>query len=165
MDMARIVGGGASAACARARLRLRIGAVEHALDIAGDQVDLEVDAAAGGEAAAASVFCDGVRDQVDADLAAVGAVVDAVDREAHAVDRDRALVGEESRQRAGRRDAQLPAFADRREVGDRADAVDVAADDVAAEPVVGAQGLFEVDRAGLGRGRRSCPAISAEMSM
>ena len=137
---------------------------EHALDVAGDQVDLQVDAAAGLEPAQRGVL-HGVRNQVDADFGAVLHVGDAVDREADAVDGDRALVGQVLAQRAGRQHAQFPAFADRREPGDGADAVDVARDDVAAQPVVGAQGLFQVD----GRRASARPAVlssdSAEMSM
>ena len=44
---------------------------EHALDVAGDQVDFEVDAAAGRAGACSAVFSTRVRDQVDAQLAAV----------------------------------------------------------------------------------------------
>jgi len=88
-----------------------------------------------------------VRDQVDADLRAVGDVAHAVDCEAHAVDGDRALVGEEAGQRDGRDHAQFPAFADRLEPADAADAVHVARHDVAAKAVARAQGLLEVDAA------------------
>ncbi|MNT31338.1 hypothetical protein D3C72_1671680 [compost metagenome] len=88
-----------------------------------------------------------MRDQVDADLGAIGNVAHAVDREAHAVDGDRALVGQEARQRGRCDHAQLPAFADRRKEAHMADAVHVARDDVAAEAVARAQGLLEVDAA------------------
>ena len=138
-------------------------ACEHALDIACDQVDLEIDLAPGGEAAQGRVL-DGVRDQVDAEFASVVAVDDAIDRQADAVDGDRALLREEASQRARRGDAQLPRLAGALEPSHGADAVDVAADEVAVEPVAGAQRLLEVDVAGsveaarrgeaLGRDRR-----------
>ena len=47
--------------------------LEHALHVAGDGVDLEVDPAACREAAEGGVL-DGVGDQVDADLAALGSL-------------------------------------------------------------------------------------------
>ena len=81
----------------------RHGAGQHALDVARDQVDLEVDPAAGDEGAERGVL-QRVRNQVDAELAAVREVLDAVDRQADAVDRDRALVGQEPRQAARRMD-------------------------------------------------------------
>jgi hypothetical protein len=60
---------------------------QHAFHVAGDQVDLEVHAAAGGEALEGGDL-DGVGDQVDREVAAV----DPVDGEADAVDGDRALL-------------------------------------------------------------------------
>ena len=120
---------------------------EHSLDIARDRVDLEIDAAADGQAAQGGVL-DGVRDQVDAEGAGRGAVGDAVDGEADAVDRDRSLQREVARQRRRRGDLEQPRFAGALEARDGADAVDVAADQVAVEPVAGAQGLLEIDFAG-----------------
>ncbi len=82
---------------------------EHALDIAGDQVDFQVDPAARLQRAQRRVL-HGVRDQVDADLAAFGRVGDAVDGEADAVDGDRALVGQVLAQRARARARAAPSF-------------------------------------------------------
>ena len=76
---------------------------------------------------------------------AVGAVGDAVDGQADAVDGDRALVGQERASSRGARTRSSQLSPDRREVADVADAVDMAGDDVAAQPVVRAQRLFQVD--------------------
>src|SRR5690606_27495968 len=116
---------------------------EHALDVAGHGVDFEVHGAAGDQVAQGGVL-HRVGDEVDAEDAALGLVVHAVDGEAHAVDCDGALVGQVTGQLAGGQDFQLPAFADGLEALHRAGAVDVAGDDVAAEPVLGAQGFFQV---------------------
>ena len=81
--------------------------------------------------------------------AAGRAVGDAVDGEADAVDRDRALDGEEARQRRAAprpRSSHDSPTAPKR--ADPADAVDMAADEMAVEPVVGAHRLLEVDLAG-----------------
>jgi hypothetical protein len=120
--------------------------LEHALHVARHGIDFEVDLRARLQGAEGGVF-DGVRDQVDADLGAVGDVAHGVDREAHAVDGDRALVGQEARQRRRCDHAQLPAFADRLEEAHAADTVDVARHDVPAQAVAGAKGFLQVDAA------------------
>jgi hypothetical protein len=79
--------------------------------------------------------------------AAVAAVGDVVDGQADTIDCDRALEGEKARERLRRRDGEQPRLADALEACDRADAVDVAADEVAVEAVAGAQRLLEVDLA------------------
>ncbi len=68
-------------------------AAQHALDIARNQVDFQVHLRARLQVAQRGVF-HRVRDQVDADLAAIGQVSDPVHGQAHAVDGDRALVGQ-----------------------------------------------------------------------
>jgi hypothetical protein len=78
-------------------------------------------------------------------------VCNAVDREADAIDRDRALVGQVARQVGGRQHAQLPALAHLGEVGDPAYAVHMARNQVATQAVVGAQGFFQVDGPGSAR--------------
>ena len=87
-----------------------------------------------------------VRNQVDADFAALRLVGHGIDRQAHAVHGDRALVRQVLGQLARRQDAQLKALAHRREVRHATHAVDVARDDVAAQPVVRAQGFFQIHR-------------------
>ena len=98
---------------------------EHAFYIPRDGVDFEVDPAAGVQVAECGVL-DCVRDQVDADVAAIGLVVHLVDRKAHAIDGDGAFVGQVFGQTVWRQDAQLPAFAHLGKVADVAHAIDVA---------------------------------------
>ena len=74
-------------------------------------------------------------------------VDDPVDRQAHAVDGDRTLVSQEASQLERCVQSQQPRFTDRLENAHLADAVDMTADQVTTEPVVGAQGFLEVDRA------------------
>ena len=81
----------------------------------------------------------------------VAAVCHRVDGQADAVDGDRSLVGKVLGQRPGRHDAQFPALADLPEVRHVADAVHVAGHDMAAQPVVRAQGFFQVDGTRLGQ--------------
>ena len=89
--------------------------------------------------------------QVDAGFAARGRVLDLVDGQAHAVDGDGAFVRQVTCQRARCQHSQLPAFTHLGKVGDLADAIHMARHDVATEPVMGAQGFFEVDGAGCGQ--------------
>ena len=80
------------------------------------------------------------------------------DRQRHAVDGDRALLDDVAQQLAGRAmrtTRAKPSSASRR---DAADAVDVALDDVAAEPVAGAQRQLEVH---LRPRRRAAPSDDA----
>ena len=90
----------------------------------------------------------GVGDEVDAEFAAIGRVLHAIDRQAHAVDGDGAFVGHEFRQLARRQHPQKPAFTHGRQLPHLSDAVHMAGDDVTAQPVLGAQGFFQVHRAG-----------------
>jgi hypothetical protein len=135
---------------------------QHALDVAGDQVDLQVDPGAGFQCVQRGVL-HRVRDEVDAQLGAFRPVRHAVDGEAHAVDGDRSLVGQVLAQRLGCEDAQVPAFADRLHFQHEADAVDVARNDVPAEAVVGAQRFFEVDRSRVGEARRACEGLGGDV--
>src|SRR5690606_29285838 len=106
-------------------------------------VDFEVHGASGDQVAQRGVL-HRAGHEVDAEDAALGLVVHAVHGEADAVDGDGALVGQVAGEFGRGLDFQLPAFADGFEALHRAGAVDVAGDDVAAEPVVGAQGFFQV---------------------
>ena len=105
--------------------------MQHALDIARDQVDFQIDLRALDQLAERRVF-NGMGNQVDADLAArhlVGVacqVADPVHRQAHAVDGDGAFVGQVFAQRLRRKDAKLPAFANLGEMRDAANAIDMA---------------------------------------
>ena len=90
----------------------------------------------------------GVGYQVDVDFAALGRVGNAVHGQAHAVDGDRAFIGQVLAQSGRCQHAQVPALAHLRKVGDRADTVHMAGDQMPAQPVVGAQGFFQIDRAG-----------------
>src|ERR1019366_6618580 len=105
------------------------GGPEHPLDVAGDEIDLEVDLAADLHVAQARAL-HRVRDQVDAELARRLRIDDAVDGEGDAVDRNRALHGEKAGEIARRFDAQLPRLADALEMRNASDAVDVAADEM-----------------------------------
>src|SRR5438067_13074124 len=117
---------------------------EHPLDVARDHVDLEIHARSGAELAERGRG-ERVRDHVHFETGAV----DRVHREAHAVDADRALAREVARQRRGRFDHQPRACAEVVERLHHADAVDVAAHEVAAEPVRKAQRLLQVHVAAL----------------
>ena len=75
------------------------------------------------------------------------AVVDVRDREADAVDGDRALLDDVAQHRRRRRDLdQRGTVGERLAPGDGADAVDVALHEMAAEPVGEPQRALEVDR-------------------
>ena len=104
-----------------------VGVAQHALYVTRDQVDFEVHLGACGQLAQGGVL-HGMRDQVDAELRTAfiaGQVGDAVDRQAHAIDGDGALVGQVFAEFARSEYAQLPAFADFGEVRDTAYAVDM----------------------------------------
>src|SRR6187402_3164356 len=75
---------GARGADAARGLGARDGAGQHALDVARDQINLKVDRAVGDEGPERRVL-QRVRDQVDAEFAAVRQVFDAVDGQADAV--------------------------------------------------------------------------------
>ena len=124
--------------------------MKHAFDIARNQVNFQVDPGALSQLAKCGVF-NGMGNEIDADFAAQGLVGDAVDRQAHAVDGDRAFVSQVFAQRLRRQEAQLPAFTHAGEVRDAAHAIDMAGDDVAAQPVMRAQGFFKIDDARLGQ--------------
>src|SRR5690606_12041088 len=122
-------------------------AAHHALDIAGDQVDLQVDGRADFQVAQRRDL-HGMGDQVDGDFRAFFLVVHAVDRQADAVDRDRALVGQILRQVGRDDDAQFRRFLDRIEAGHAAHTVDVAGNQVPVQAVAQPQGMLQVDLAG-----------------
>ena len=141
---------------------------QHALHIPCNQVNLQVHQACGLQTAQRGVF-HRVRNQVDADVAACGGgcfgfasfgffglgfVDHAVYRQAHAVDSDGAFKGQKPRQPRRNLNLQLPAFAHLGKTRDRAHAVHMAANDVPTQAVVGAQGFFQVHRAGLGQPTR-----------
>ena len=115
-------------------------AAEQLLDVLGDDVGLEVDQVADA-AAAERRTGEGLGDQADGEAGLAG--LD--DGEADAVDGDRALVDEVAREVGGQGDLDdVPVLAGR-SGDDLADTVDVALDDVAAEPLVDGDGAFEVD--------------------
>src|SRR6185503_15574959 len=99
---------------------------EDSLNVARDQVDLEVDPALLLQPAQRRHGA-GMRDQEGLEHLAL----DRVHRQAHAVDADRALAGDVARERLGRLDREDAVSAP----GDFPDAVDVAGDEVAAERV------------------------------
>ena len=74
-----------------------------------------------------------VRDQVDRKIRAVGDIHDIIDGEANALDGDRAFAGDVACEGLGGADYQQVRFADGLEADDRADAIDMAADQMAAE--------------------------------
>src|SRR5690606_27155908 len=88
-------------------------------------------------------FGQGVRHDGQLELGAV----DAIHRQAGAVDRDGALEGDVPGQLAGRADAKLHRAGVVFAADDFAHAVDVAADQVAAQAAGGRQGLLQVDAA------------------
>lgn len=72
-----------------------------------------------------------------------------VDGQAYAVDGDGAFVGQVLGQSGGRHDAQQPALTDLLKAADMSHAIHMARDDVPTQSVVGAQGFFQIDGAGL----------------
>ena len=122
---------------------VRLGEARH---VARDEVHLEVDPGARPQASERRhVEC--MRDQVDVEARAG----DAIDGEARAVDGNRALGGNEARERRGRLDLEAEAALARRhlvdaiERDDGADAVDVPAHQVPAKPVGQPQRQLEID--------------------
>ena len=65
---------------------------EHPVDVAGDHVDFDIELSALGEFSQ-SRLAGGVRDDVDREMRAIIGVPDIVDGQGHAVERDRALLG------------------------------------------------------------------------
>ena len=118
-------------------------AVHHALDIACDEVDFEVDPRAGRQALQRGDF-QGMRNQVDPEIRRFHPI----HGKAHAVDGDRALARDVLRQLARRPDHEFPAFTVLPEADDLADTVDVPSHQMAAEPVRQTQRFLEVDLAG-----------------
>src|SRR5574340_234423 len=106
------------------------GGAHHALDIARDEVDFEIDRLARSEQAQGGDL-HRVRNEVDGEVA----LLDAIHRQAYAIDRDRPLARDVFGQRRGGADHQLVALARRGEAQHFADAVHVAGHEVAAEPV------------------------------
>src|SRR5690606_5612489 len=120
------------------------GGAAQALEVAGDEVDFEVHGVAGTGGGEGGVG-DRVRDQRDF----AGFVLHGIDRQAHAVHADRALARDVLRQFRGH--AEAPALRARvlAHVEHAADAVDVAADQVAAEAVGRQHRALEVERRAL----------------
>src|SRR5581483_768750 len=114
---------------------------EQLLDVLADQIDLEVDVL---ELALLRQRGGGLRVRDDRDLEA--APVDAVDREADAVDGDRAFLDDVAEQLRLGADRHVDGLAARTHFIDAADAVDVAGDQVAAEAIAEAHRPLEVHR-------------------
>src|SRR5699024_12662960 len=83
-----------------------------------------------------------VWNQVDLELA----LIDGVDRQADAVERDRALFGDEARQFRRHAKAEYPALACRPRGNHPGQAVDMAADQVSAEALAPGQSRLQMDR-------------------
>src|SRR4051812_32421351 len=121
----------------------------HALQIAGEHVDLEID----GPARLNRAQCSdggGVGNEVEHEMHALGPVLDRVHGQRHAVDGDRAL-GRDIRRdlvACGDRHAVRAAFLVH--VDDRAHAVDMPGNDMPAQFVAELQGTFEVELAPFG---------------
>jgi hypothetical protein len=149
------------AACGRAADGLAARRAEHALDVARDQVDFQVDAAARLQTTERRRV-ERMGNQVDAE----GGAVDRVGGQADAIDGDRALAGDVPGERCRRADFEQTIVADRIETQYLADAVDVPGDEVAAEAIGQTQRLLEIDRSGRrqtdGAGQRFGRDIDAE---
>ena len=113
------------------------------LAIARDQVDFQVDLAAGVQAVQGGVF-QGVRDQVDGEIGAI----DLVGGQARAIDHDGAFAGNEPGNVFGGADFEQTVVADWVKAQDLADAIDMTGNQMATDHVVEAQGFFQVDRTG-----------------
>src|SRR5574343_672371 len=87
--------------------------------------------------------------EVDAHLAALGQIRNAVDGQARAVDCDGAFGRQEACPGLRGQHTQLPALTYLREVGHLADTVHMARHQMPAQAVIGAQGFFQVDGATL----------------
>ena len=143
----RWVGGGAHAGSFKVRGGGgRNAGLQHALNVARHGVHFQVDTVACQQVAQRGVV-HRVRDEVDAELAPGRAVSHAVDRQAHAIDGDGPLVGQETAQLGGGQHTQLPAFAHAAKVADGAHTVHMARHDVPAQAVGRAQRFFQVDPA------------------
>ena len=120
---------------------------EQPLDVLGDDVHLEVDRVAGLLEAERGQG-EGGGDEADSEVVEAG--LD--DREADAVDRDRALLDDVAGEVRGQGDLDdLPVLGGLA-LQHRAGAVDMALDDVAAEARADGRGAFEVDRGADGEG-------------
>src|SRR5690606_15794848 len=118
-----------------------------ALQVPRQGVDLEVDLGPLGHFAERRDF-GRVRDHVEAEVdRAILAVVDFVHRQRDAIDGDRTLRGDERRQLCRRADRETSGGAFRLPIGDPADRIDVARDDVAAHLVAELERGLEIDAA------------------
>ena len=111
------------------------------LHVLGQHIDLQVDRPTGRSGAERRAL-ERLRDERDLERV----VVDSRNGKGHALDRDRALLDDVAQQLGRRGDPDDPGEALLAHRVDLAGAVDVALDDVAAEPVAGAQRQLEVDR-------------------
>jgi hypothetical protein len=102
-------------------------------------------------------------DQVDGEAAGVGQVFHAVDRQRHAIDHDRPLVGQVLAQGLGGIDDQLARFTHGLEGMYLSQAIDVAGDQVAAQALGQGQGFFQVDFAGGVQAGRQAQAFTGDI--
>jgi hypothetical protein len=117
--------------------------LQQSLNVTREHVDLKVDPLA--DLAGPRVVTAGCGNDVHAEAIAV----DLVHRERDAVDGDRALGGDEARQIGRRLEDEAHAAALRRHRDDRAHAIDMAVDQMAAQLVAELERQFEVDAAAL----------------
>ena len=117
-------------------------ALQESLGVAGDDVDLDVEPAARSSASPRVVrsSVSGISETSTPSSPSAG------DREADAVEGDRAVLDHVAEQLVAERDRDPAGEAVLGDADDLADAVDVALDDVAAERVAGPQRRLEVDR-------------------
>ena len=103
------------------------------LEVTGEDVDFQIDAIAAAQAAQRGDIRR-VRDQVQVEIArAIGVVVERIDGERHAIDRDRALGGDVGRDFCRGRDLNVERSADFFAACHMADGIDVPGDDMAAQ--------------------------------
>src|SRR5258708_7122144 len=110
-----------------------------ALDVAREHVDLEVHVRAWRQGAQGR-HCPRVRDEVHLEAQ----TLDAIDRKAYSIDRDRALARDEARERRGRLDHEPRASAQLFERDDFAHGIDVARDEMPVDALAEAQRLSQV---------------------
>ena len=116
------------------------GGGQHAFDIASEKIDLDVDARAGAQRGEARV-CERVRNEVHGQSSASHFV----DSEADAVDRDRAFTRNVSQHILRHGDREEPVIPDRLESLDECNAVDMAAHEVASQPIGKLERFFQID--------------------
>lgn len=135
---------------------------QHPLAIPRDRVDFQIDLLAGRQMLERG-HRNRVRDQIDAELRAIGEIFHAVDGQANAIDRDRTLVRQIPAQRLRCKYAELPGFPHRLEAHHFPQPVDMARNDVPAKLIANAQRFFQIDFARLIQTARQAQAFARDV--